>query len=119
MCTTAIHIVGALMVGLGGTIGLRGSKGQPPPLPTPHLTNPSIRGNLSPKIFPFMENLYLLDLLKIINDPIIYDAIWPFTPTKLSLDIPKFEGKIQEDPWNHIMNFNLWCTFNNIMKNCV
>lgn len=37
--------------------------------------------------------------------------------TKLPLDIHNFEGKPMEYPMNHVMNFNLWCSSNNITDN--
>jgi hypothetical protein len=40
-------------------------------------------------------------------------------PSKLPLDIPKFEGKVGEYPSNHIMTFHLWCSSNNIMDESV
>ena len=40
-------------------------------------------------------------------------------PTKLPLDIPKFEGKAGEDPQNHIMSFHLWCSSNNIVDDSI
>jgi hypothetical protein len=40
-------------------------------------------------------------------------------PAKLPSEIPKFEGKAGEDPANHIMNFHLWCSSNNIMDDSI
>ena len=40
-------------------------------------------------------------------------------PTKLPLDIPKFEGKARECPQNHIMTFHLWCSSNNIVDDSI
>jgi len=40
-------------------------------------------------------------------------------PTKLPLDIPKFEGKAGDDPANHVMTFHLWFSSNNIMDDSV
>jgi hypothetical protein len=40
-------------------------------------------------------------------------------PTKIPSDIPKFEGKAEEDLTNHIMTFYLWCYSNNIMDDSV
>ena len=41
-----------------------------------------------------------------------HDPTWSVVPPKLPLKIPKFEGKIGEDPGEHIMNFHLWCSSN-------
>jgi hypothetical protein len=35
-------------------------------------------------------------------------------PTKLPLDIPKFEGKNGEDPSEHVTTFHLWCLSNSL-----
>ena len=40
-------------------------------------------------------------------------------PTKLPSDIPKFEGKAEECPQNHIMTFHLWCSSNNIVDDSI
>ena len=40
-------------------------------------------------------------------------------PTKLPLDIPKFEGKQAKDPGNHVMTFHLWCSSNIIVDNTI
>jgi hypothetical protein len=40
-------------------------------------------------------------------------------PTKLPSYIPKFEGKLGEDPANHVMRFHLWCSSNNIMDDSI
>ena len=40
-------------------------------------------------------------------------------PTKLPLDIPKFEGKAKECPQNHIMTFHRWCSFNSIVEDSI
>jgi hypothetical protein len=40
-------------------------------------------------------------------------------PTKIPSDIPKFEGKVGDDPAKHIMTFNLWCCSNNIMYDSI
>lgn len=71
-----------------------------------------------PKI-PFMAILNLPDLSKLINDPIRHSSSWPSIPTKLPSDIPKFEGKVNEDPNTHIMTFHLWCSSNSLMDDNV
>jgi hypothetical protein len=40
-------------------------------------------------------------------------------PTKLPYDIPKFDGKLGEDPNNHVMNFHLWCSSNSLMEDSI
>ena len=66
---------------------------------------------------PFMAHLNLPDLDRLTNDPICHQDFWPPMPTKLPLDIPKFEGKARECPQNHIMTFHLWCSSNSIIDN--
>ena len=64
---------------------------------------------------PFMENLNLPNLTKLTNDAIYHDATWPAMSTK----IPKFEGKVGEDPCNHVMSFQLWCSSNSVTKDSI
>jgi hypothetical protein len=68
---------------------------------------------------PYLASLNILDLTKLMNDPILHDATWPNMPTKLPPDIPKFEGKQGEDLTNHVMTFHLWCSSNNIMDDSI
>ena len=46
----------------------------------------------------FLTTLNLLDLSRLMNDPVSHDLAWPADPNKLPSDIPKFEGKPGEDP---------------------
>jgi len=55
---------------------------------------------------PFLEALNFVDISKFMNDPMCYDLTCPPVPTKLPLDIPKFEGKASEDHDEHIMIFH-------------
>jgi hypothetical protein len=73
-------------------------------------TNPPL-----PLQLPYLASLNILDLSKITNDLILHNPTWPAMPTKLPLDIPKFEGKAGNDPTNHVTTFHLWCSSNNIM----
>jgi hypothetical protein len=68
-----------------------------------------------PKI-PFLATLNFPNLSKLINDPIRHSPAWPPIPTKLPLSIPKFEGKVNEDPNTHIITFHLWCSSNSLME---
>jgi hypothetical protein len=43
-----------------------------------------------------------------------HDPSWPPIPTKIPLDILKFEGKTIEDPGDHVTNFHLWCSSNSL-----
>ena len=40
-------------------------------------------------------------------------------PTKIPLDIPKFEGKADKCPQNHIMLFHMWCLSNIIVDDSI
>ena len=70
--------------------------------PTSHAH--TFQAPVRPKI-PFLEALNLPNLSKLMNDPVRHDATWPPVPTKLPSDIPKFEGKVGEDPGAHITTF--------------
>lgn len=68
-----------------------------------------------PKI-PFMATFNLPDLSKLISDPIWHSPAWPPISKKIPSDIPKFEGKVNEDPNTHIMTFHLWCSSNSLIE---
>jgi hypothetical protein len=68
---------------------------------------------------PFLDSLNIHDLTKLTNDPILHDPTWSNMPTKLPLDIPKFEGKVGEDPTNYVMSFHLWSSSNSIMEDSI
>jgi hypothetical protein len=71
------------------------------------------------KQFPFLATLDLPDLSRILNDPILHSPYWPFIPSKLPSDIPKFDGRSGEDPNNHAMTFHLWCSSNSLMDDSI
>jgi hypothetical protein len=77
-------------------------------------TNPT-----PPLQVPYLASLNILDLSKLTNNPILHDPTWLAMPTKLPLDIPKFEGKAGEDPANHFMTFHLCFTSNNIIDDSI
>jgi hypothetical protein len=68
---------------------------------------------------PFLATLNLLDLSKLMNDPVSHDTTWPPVPTKLPSNIPKFEGKNGEDPGDHVTTFHLWCSSNSLNHNSI
>ena len=68
---------------------------------------------------PFLTTLDLLDLSRILNDPIRHSPQWPIIPAKIPSDIPKFDGKVGEDPNNHVMTFHLWCSSNSLMDDSI
>ena len=57
---------------------------------------------------PFLATLNLPDLSRLMNDPVSHDLAWPSVPSKLPLEIPKFEGKLEEDPSEHVTTLHLW-----------
>ena len=63
---------------------------------------------------PFLENLNLLDLSRLMNDHVSDDPAWPEVPNKIPSNIPKFEGKDGEDPGEHVTTFHLWCSLNSL-----
>jgi hypothetical protein len=68
---------------------------------------------------PFIATLDFQDLSRILNDPIRHSPQWPAIPAKLQSDILKFNGKVGEDPNNHVMNFHLWCSSNSLMDDSI
>jgi hypothetical protein len=40
-------------------------------------------------------------------------------PTKFPSDIPKFEGKPNEDPGDHVTTFHLWCSSNSLRDDSI
>jgi hypothetical protein len=73
---------------------------------------------LQPRL-PFMATLNLLDLSKLMNDPVCHDPTWLPVPTKFPSDILKFEGKNGEDPGDHITTFHLWCSLNSLNEDSI
>jgi hypothetical protein len=68
---------------------------------------------------PFLATLDLLDLSRILNDPILHSPYWPVIPAKLLSNIPKFDGQSGEDLNNHVMTFHLWCSSNSLMDDSI
>ena len=63
---------------------------------------------------PFLTMLNLPDLSRLMNDPVSHDPACPAVPNKIPSDIPKFEGKLGEDPSEHVTTFHLWCSLNSL-----
>ena len=61
---------------------------------------------------PFLSTLNLPDLSKLTNDLVSHDPTWLVVPSKISLDIAKFEGNNGEDPGEHVSTFHLWFSSN-------
>jgi hypothetical protein len=55
-------------------------------------------------------------LSRILNDPIRHSPQWHVIPSKLPSDIPKFDGKVGEDPNNHVTTFHLLCSSKSLME---
>jgi hypothetical protein len=68
---------------------------------------------------PYLSSLKIPNLTKLMNDPILHDPTWPNMPTKLPLDILKFEGNLRKYPTNHVMKFHLWFSSNSIMDDSI
>jgi hypothetical protein len=109
--------------GSGGKTSSQGGSTSPPNPPhrsgtqTTHTMagiNPS-----QPLQMPYFASLNILDLSKLTNDPILHDPTWPTMPTKIPSDIPKFEEKEEEDLFNHVMTFHLWCSSNSTVDDSV
>ena len=63
---------------------------------------------------PFLTMLNIPNLSRLMNDPVSYDPAWLAIPTKLPSNIPKFNGKLGEDPSEHVTTFHLWCSSNSL-----
>jgi hypothetical protein len=68
---------------------------------------------------PFLATLDLPNLSRILNDPILHSPHWPIIPAKIPSDIPKFDGKPEEDINNHVMTFHLWYSSNSLMDDSI
>ena len=73
----------------------------------------------APTNLPFLATLELPDLSKLTNDPIRHHPAWPPVLVKIPTDIPKFDGKIGEDPANHITTYHLWCVSNSFLDDSI
>jgi hypothetical protein len=71
-------------------------------------------GQMSQPALSFLTLLNLPDLDKLMNDSVSHNPTWPPVPTKLPLDIPKFEGKNGDDPGDHVTTFHLWFSSNSL-----
>lgn len=57
--------------------------------------------------FPFIATFNFLDLSQLTNYPLIYLPYWLTIHTKFPNDIPKFEGKLGEDLFSHVMTYHI------------
>lgn len=64
---------------------------------------------------PFITSLDFSNLDKLVNDPICNDPSWPVILGKLHFDIPKFEGKLGENPSTHITTHHLLFSSNSLV----
>jgi hypothetical protein len=71
-----------------------------------------------PKL-PFLAMLHLPDLSRLLNDPICHNPHWPPMTTKFPSDIPKFKGKPNKDPSDHVTTFHLWCSLNSLQDDFI
>jgi hypothetical protein len=78
-----------------------GPTGIPTRFPPQNYQFPQVNRQL---LFP--ATLDLLDLSRILNGPILHSPYWSVIPVKLPSDIPKFDGRLGEEPNNHIMTFS-------------
>ena len=68
---------------------------------------------------PLLATLNFPNLSRLTNNPVSYDPAWPAVPTNLPSDIPKFEGKLGEDPSEHVATFHLWCSSNSLYDDSI
>jgi hypothetical protein len=69
--------------------------------------------------FPFLATLYLPDFSQLMNDPISHSSFCRIILSKLPSDISKFDGKPEDDPNIHVMNFHIWCSSNSFMDDSI
>ena len=69
--------------------------------------------------YPFLDTLNFLYLMKLTNELVLQNPGWTPISTKLSLDIPKFEGNPKEYTENHVMTFHLWFSSNSLMDDSI
>jgi hypothetical protein len=109
--------------GSGGPTSSQGGSTNPPSPPqgscTQNTQTMAITNPPPPPQMLYLASLNIPYLTKLTNDPILHDPTRPAMPTKLLLDIPKFEGKMREDPTNHIMTFHLWCSSRSITNDSI
>jgi hypothetical protein len=74
--------------------------------------------NQQPKL-PFLETLHFPELARLLNGPICHNLHWPPMPTNLPSDIPKFKGKPNENPGDHVTTFHLWCSSNSLRDDSI
>jgi hypothetical protein len=61
---------------------------------------------------PFLTTFHFPDLSRLLNSPISHDPCWPSMQTTFPSEIPKFEGKPNEYPGDHVTTFHLWFSSN-------
>jgi len=83
-------------------------------VPIPHQYHPQSNQQLS-----LLDTLDLSYLSILTNDPILHSPFWSVILAKLPFDIPKFDGKLGEDPNNHIMTFHMCCSSNSLMDDSI
>jgi hypothetical protein len=71
-------------------------------------------GQMSQPHIPFLAMLNILYLSKLMDDSVSHDPTWPPIPTKIPLDIPKFEGNNGEDHGDHVITFHCLCSLNSL-----
>ena len=77
------------------------------------------QNSFAPTKLPFLGTPELLDLSKLMNNPIQHHPAWPLVPVKIPTDIPKFDGKTGQDPTNHIATYHLWCVSNSFLDDSI
>ena len=68
---------------------------------------------------PFLAMLNLPNLSRLTNDPVAHESAWLAVPTKIPLDIPKFEGNLGEDLNEHVTTFHLWFSSNSLHQDSI
>jgi hypothetical protein len=126
-----------LMVPIGNPYQMGGYKSMPPPYlgSSPYPPKQYIGGpngpfginTMSPlnhnsfvnTPLPFFATLEFPNLSKLINDPIMHHPTWPPVLVKIPTNIPKFEGKMGDDPTSHITTYHLWCVSKSMLDDSI
>ena len=81
--------------------------------------NKNTQNPFAPTKLPFLATIELLDLSKLMNDPIQHHPAWPPVLVKIPIDILKFNRKTGEDLANHITTYHLWCISNSFLDDSI
>jgi hypothetical protein len=80
-----------------------------------NMSLPLDRNSFTNTQLTFLATLELPNLSRPTNEPIMHNPTCPLVLIKISTDVPKFDGKMGEDPATHITTYHIWCVSNSLM----